>query len=373
MSPRERQAACRSGNVVRQRLRLLRALLPFAPTFLTGQYAHNHGVLSNKAPYGSYYALDSSNTLPVWLKRAGYETILVGKYLNGYGDQDKREIPPGWTEWHGAVNNSAYQFYGYTLNENGKLEVRAGPSVVPVGRLRGQGRRGRAPPRSGEAPVLLWVSFLATSGGPPTPGRSALTTLPAPRHLGRFAASPLPTPPSFNEEDVSDKPGSIRNRAPLSEQQVTAITERYQLRLESLLAVDESAGSSLRSRRRASCHARSSSSSDNGFMQGEHRIPIGKQRVYEPSTRVPLVMRGPGIPAGLHAASRWPTSISRPRSLRRRARARPADGRTPAVAAACRPGHLLGTRPPPRGAAGRGCPDEVLGSPDPRAGSTCAT
>ena len=39
--------------------------------------------------------------------------------------------------------------------------------------------------------------------------------------------------------------------------------------------------------------------SDNGFMQGEHRIPIGKQRVYEPSTRVPLVMRGPGIPAGL--------------------------------------------------------------------------
>ena len=56
-------------------------------------------------------------------------------------------------------------------------------------------------------PFFLWVSFLAPHiGGPPTPGRSALTTLPAPRHLGRFAASPLPTPPSFNEEDVSDKP-----------------------------------------------------------------------------------------------------------------------------------------------------------------------
>ena len=190
--------------------------------FLTGQYAHNHGVLSNKAPYGGYYALDSSNTLPVWLKRAGYETILVGKYLNGYGDQDKREIPPGWTEWHGAVNNSAYQFYGYTLNENGKLvrygrdpasyqsDVYADKAVEVVRR------------RAAERPFFLWVSFLAPHiGGPPTPGRSALTTLPAPRHLGRFAASPLPTPPSFNEEDVSDKPGSIRNRAPLSEQQVT--------------------------------------------------------------------------------------------------------------------------------------------------------
>src|SRR5688500_7298039 len=77
---------------------------PSRATFLTGQYAHNHGVLSNKPPYGGYYALDSENTLPVWLKRAGYETIHVGKYLNGYGDHDRHEIPPGWTEWHGAVN-----------------------------------------------------------------------------------------------------------------------------------------------------------------------------------------------------------------------------------------------------------------------------
>ena len=217
---------------------------PSRATFLTGQYAHNHGVLSNKPPYGGYYALDNENTLPVWLERAGYETILVGKYLNGYGDLDKHEIPPGWTEWHGAVNNSAYQFYGYTVNENGMLvkygrdpasyqtDVYADKAVEIV--------RRRAAERK---PFFLWLSFLAPHvGGPPTPGRSALTTLPAPRHLGRFAASPLPTPPSFNEADVSDKPGSIRIRPPLSHQQVAAITERYQLRLESLLAVDEAVG-----------------------------------------------------------------------------------------------------------------------------------
>jgi arylsulfatase A-like enzyme len=276
---------------------------PSRATFLTGQYAHNHGVLSNKPPYGGYYALDSSNTLPVWLKRAGYETILVGKYLNGYGDQDKREIPSGWTEWHGAVTNSAYRFYGYTLNENGKLvkygrdpasyqsDVYADKAVEVVRRRAGEKR-----------PFFLWVSFLAPHiGGPPTPGRSALTTLPAPRHLGRFAASPLPTPPSFNEEDVSDKPGSIRNRAPLSEHQVAAITERYQLRLESLLAVDEAVGRIVAELKKKGELSRTVIvfTSDNGFMQGEHRIPIGKQRVYEPSTRVPLVMRGPGIPAGL--------------------------------------------------------------------------
>jgi N-acetylglucosamine-6-sulfatase len=38
--------------------------------------------------------------------------------------------------------------------------------------------------------------------------------------------------------------------------------------------------------------------SDNGFFQGEHRIAKGKYLAYDASTRVPLLMRGPGIPAG---------------------------------------------------------------------------
>jgi LysM repeat protein len=39
-------------------------------------------------------------------------------------------------------------------------------------------------------------------------------------------------------------------------------------------------------------------SSDNGFQQGEHRIPKGKNVPYEESVRVPLFVRGPGVPAG---------------------------------------------------------------------------
>ena len=39
--------------------------------------------------------------------------------------------------------------------------------------------------------------------------------------------------------------------------------------------------------------------SDNGFFHGEHRIPNGKTRIYEESIRVPLMMRGPGIPRGV--------------------------------------------------------------------------
>ena len=40
--------------------------------------------------------------------------------------------------------------------------------------------------------------------------------------------------------------------------------------------------------------------SDNGFFHGEHRVPQGKVRLYEPSIRVPLEIRAPGMPKGVH-------------------------------------------------------------------------
>ncbi len=276
---------------------------PSRATFLTGQYAHNHGVLSNEPPAGGYEKLDGSSTLPVWLERAGYSTIHLGKYLNGYGKRDPREIPPGWTEWHGAIGPSAYQYYDYRLNEDGKL-VRYGADAASyqtdvyadkaVDIVR---RRAEA-----DVPFFLWVAFLAPhSGGPVGPDRSRDTALPAPRHRGRFASANLPTPPSFNEADVSDKPSQVRRRPLLDEQKITSITERYRLRLESLLAVDAAVGRIVEELDRSGELANTLIvfTSDNGFFHGEHRIPIGKVRLYEPATRVPLVARGPGIRAGL--------------------------------------------------------------------------
>jgi N-acetylglucosamine-6-sulfatase len=67
---------------------------PSRATFLTGQYAHNHGVFDNVLPFGSFYRLDGTNTLPVWLQAAGYRTMHVGKYLNRYGTRDPKQVPP---------------------------------------------------------------------------------------------------------------------------------------------------------------------------------------------------------------------------------------------------------------------------------------
>ena len=277
---------------------------PSRATFLTGQYAHNHGVLGNKPPSGGHAKLDHSNTLAVWLQKAGYTTVHLGKFLNGYGTRDPREIPPGWTEWHGSVDPSTYRFRGYTLNENGDLrtyrryqtDVYADKAVEIVKRRSAERR-----------PYFLSVAFLAPhSGGPREPDDPAgqSTPMPAPRHRDAFAAEPLPAPPSLNEADVSDKPQGVRNRPLLPDERLAAVRENYRQRLESLLAVDEAIARILAAAREAGelDDTLVIFTSDNGFFHGEHRIPSGKVLVYEPSIRVPLLVRGPGIPRGLRVS-----------------------------------------------------------------------
>ena len=132
---------------------------PSRATFLTGQYAHNHGVLGNNPPKGGFEKLRGANTLAVWLRRSGYHTALVGKYLNGYGERNPREIPPGWSDWNGAVDPSTYQYYATTINRNGRL-VTTGRDAASYQTdvLRAAGQRHRPPPSAPrQQPFFLWT------------------------------------------------------------------------------------------------------------------------------------------------------------------------------------------------------------------------
>jgi N-acetylglucosamine-6-sulfatase len=283
---------------------------PSRATLLTGQYSHNNGVRGNKLPEGGYYKLDSSNTLAVWLQNAGYFTAHVGKYLNGYGTRDPHEIPPGWSEWHGSVDPSTYRYYGYTLNENGTLHTycavpQAACYQTDVYRDKANGIIRE---RAGKGPFFMWVAFLANhSGGPREADDPAgmNTPVPAPRYKDRLKGTPLPQPPSFNEADVSDKPGVIRTRPLIRPRQIAAIQENWQQRRETLLAVDDAVASivdTLRSSGQLD-NTLILFTSDNGFFHGEHRVRQGKVLLYEPSIRVPLLMRWTGnhaLPRGVH-------------------------------------------------------------------------
>jgi N-acetylglucosamine-6-sulfatase len=274
---------------------------PSRATFLTGQYAHNHGVMGNAPPYGGYYKLDSSNTLPLWLQRGGYHTVHIGKYLNGYGTRSPTEVPPGWSEWYGSVDPWSYLYNYYRLNENGQLvqygeqyqtDVYTDKAVDAIRRLAPQAQ-----------PFFLSVAYLAPhdeapreSDVPPYSG----TPVPAPAYRDRFANEPLPRPPSFNEADVLDKPAAIRRRPLLTAKQIAAITTKYRLQLATLLSVDDGVARIVQALQAAGelNNTLLIYTSDNGLFHGEHRIPGGKVGVYEPSIRVPLIIRGPGVPRG---------------------------------------------------------------------------
>ena len=284
---------------------------PSRATFLTGQYPHNNGVRGNALPEGGYEKLNSNNTLPVWLQRAGYYTAHLGKYLNGYGRRNPLEIPPGWSEWRGSVDPSTYRFYGYTLNENAVLTTYCTipePSCYQTDVYRDKANeiiRRRVP----EGPFFLWVAFLADhSGGPREPGDppNQATPDPAPRHRDLLEGTPLPQAPNFNEADVSDKPLVIRRRPLINARQRAAIEENWQQRRETLMAVDEAVTSMIETLRATGelDNTLVIFTTDNGFFHGEHRIRNGKVQHYEESIHLPLYMRWTGnrsLPRGVHA------------------------------------------------------------------------
>jgi N-acetylglucosamine-6-sulfatase len=285
---------------------------PSRATFLTGQYSHNNGVRNNVLPDGGYEALDSTNTLAVWLQRAGYYTVHLGKYLNGYGRRNPLEIPAGWSEWRGSIDPSTYRFYGYTLNENGVLTTYCAipePSCYQTDVYRDKANeiiRRRAP----GGPFFMWVAWLAPhSGGPredDDPRGVQATPLPAPRHKDALAGTPLPRPPNFNEVDVSDKPLVIRRRPLIGQRRIDGIEENWQQRRESVMSVDEAVASIVETLRQTGelDNTLLMFTTDNGFFHGEHRIPSGKVQYFEESIHIPLLMRWTGnrsLPRGVRA------------------------------------------------------------------------
>jgi N-acetylglucosamine-6-sulfatase len=123
---------------------------------------------------------------------------------------------------------------------------------------------------------------------------------PAERHKGAFAEEQAPRPPSFDEEDVSDKPSWIREAKRFSTKQVSDIDDKYRKRLESMLAVDEMVAS-LVQELEATDELENTFiffTSDNGMSLGEHRRRSGKRLPYEELAHVPLFVRGPGLAAG---------------------------------------------------------------------------
>ncbi len=267
---------------------------PSRATILRGQYTHNHQILSNEPPRGGFekfrFLGHEDSTMATWLQERGYRTAFFGKYLNGYSDT---HVPPGWDEWYGVAGN----YLSHMLNENGHIvnydpendydtDVLSEKATDYVERT-----AGADPPFfTTDRPFLMWV-------GTKAPHQPAT---PAPRHEDDLSEVELPRGPSFDEKDVSDKPRWVSDNPPLSAEQKRYMEELHRKRLQSMLAVDDMIGDLMESLKESGelDDTFIFFTSDNGFHLGQHRLGAGKWTAYEEDIRVPLIVRGPGVPEG---------------------------------------------------------------------------
>ena len=259
---------------------------PSRATILRGQYAHNHRIVGNWWPRGGSRKFRElgreGSTAATWLQDEGYRTVLVGKYMNDY---DGTRVPAGWDDWY-AISGG---HLSTRLNENGRIvdydsehhldDVLAEKAAGYVRRAADDG-----------SPFFMWLGTTA----PHAPADSA------PRHEGTFSDAQLPRPPSFDEADVSDKPDWVRDNASLDPKKIASMEDLYRNRLRSMLAVDEMIGRLVGALEQSNelDNTYIFFTSDNGWHAGEHRLTTGKWTAYEEDIRVPLIVRGPGVPEG---------------------------------------------------------------------------
>ncbi len=269
---------------------------PSRASILRGQYVHNHGVRGNQPPLGGFekfHALGHENaTIGTWLKQAGYRTALMGKYLNGYARSVEDSYhPPGWDAWASPLDDRGYAGFNYRLNENGSVVAYARqPSDYFTDVL---ARKASAFVEASVKARVPFFLYLATYA----PHQPAT---PAPRHAALFPDAKAPRTPAFDEADVSRKPRFIQRLGRLTEQEIAAIDTLYRRRLQSLQAVDDLIRDVVEALTRSGALDRTYIlfTSDNGFHLGQHRMPMGKRTAYEEDIRVPLIVRGPGVPPG---------------------------------------------------------------------------
>lgn len=323
---------------------------PSRATFLSGQYSHNCGVISNNDGFGQFMP-HHNDTIATHMKAAGYRTAYFGKYLNGYTSSTYHG--PGWDEWQALQEPGVYYMWGFTLIKS--IDGAAATQVKYDGACPGIGQ-----PCTGESATNYQTDVLAQLGADFITGTAAagdqplflvlmplaphvevlpgqkfntfslmrqLRVRPPTRHLGVLRAKlgdgtvdlfnpvspafdiPNMARASFNEADVSDKPAWLRDGPTnaggwpvLTAQEIQYQRRQHLDRLESVLAVDDMVGTLYAALNTAGIRDNTVVilTSDNGFSLGSHRLN-NKMFPYEEDIRVPLVAScnaaGPGADA----------------------------------------------------------------------------
>jgi N-acetylglucosamine-6-sulfatase len=305
---------------------------PSRASFLTGKYAHNHHVLSHVSPFG-FKSFDDHLTLATELQKGGYQTALVGKYLNGYARQHQygstksslHYVPPGWTQWMAGSDHrfpagspykgGTYNYFSMTQVDNGKVVPHRGTYSTNL--TGGQTRNVLSTFAATQKPWFVWWTPVAPHFGGP---HEADDPPPIPRSDGKPQRFQTPARPGWvkgkfdsvithalgtpefgpAEADMSDKPRYLRYTPEMQPIEKQALTEVSRQRAEAIYVLDQEVGKTIQRLKKTGQYDNTIIvfTSDNGYFLGEHRKRTGKILPHEPSLRVPFLIAGPGIKHG---------------------------------------------------------------------------
>lgn len=266
---------------------------PARAQILTGQHAQSNKVFDNTGRFGGFKALrNPEENIGAWLREAGYETAFIGKFLNLW--ERRPTMQAGWTIFN-PIMKGTYAPFDLTMFNHGEpqkypdvytADLMGELTVDAIEQFAGQG-----------APFFIWTSQLPPHGM--HVNRRWVPPVPAERHRDAYpdAMPPAWGQPVFHEEDVSDKPPWVRETVRASPEKMVRL---HRERVRSLLSVDEQVRATVEALDRVGQldNTYIFFTSDNGYAVGEHGLTT-KNHPYETSLRIPLLVRGPGIPPGV--------------------------------------------------------------------------
>jgi N-acetylglucosamine-6-sulfatase len=246
---------------------------PSRVSYLTGQYAHNHGHTINGPSFAG------THTIATDLQAAGYKCVHIGKFLT-----NDISPGPGWDEWYTTEQT---RYYNYQLNANGTITTKgSAPQDYHTDFLT---RKACQVLEAYSGPLYLQIDINATHLAFPVVNGSDWP-IPAPRHIGAAASWTPTNAPSYDEADLSDKPPHFQGTPLMTPAQHQRVIDLARRRRECLMSVDELVAEIVSVDQNALVFV----TSDNGWHAGEHRIDDGKSTAFEEAIRVPLFARNLG-------------------------------------------------------------------------------
>lgn len=245
---------------------------PSRSSILTGMYAHNHGVLDNSVELNMETFINA-------LHESGYYTGLVGKYLNSWDG----EARPEFDYWVSFARGES-RYYNPRLNVNGIWERHTDQYITDALGNYAQEFLTKAGKKNQPYVLIFAANAPHEPATPAEEDKDKLQDLPAYR------------PPSFNEEDMSDKPAWMAQRPLLNETEIAALETFRRNQNLTLLSLDRAIEKVMGTLTETKVLDKTMIFylSDNGKHYGEHRLD-SKNTYFEEAVRVPFAIRYPPL------------------------------------------------------------------------------